>query len=204
MSANNAAFESNHGGLVSLHVLKKNGSSHNDLPTYLQWNTWAMTKKVCQIIHFYSGHSLFCASLFCSKVMEWKAAIKTAFKFLILVIFFCTIYSVWQVHYKINENNACESQYLMKLKCKKIRFKGITFYSRGKKKWLVSQVWSNILWRILICYVFFCCSKNSERLPNLTTLLFRFIKWYVTQRLKNCRYVPRCKTHDKTLTSGIV
>lgn len=104
------------------------------------------------------------------------------------------------------KNNACESQYLMKLKCKKIRFKGITFHSRGKKKWLVSQVWSNILWRILICYVlfFFCCSKNSERLPNLTTLLFRFIKWYVTQRLKNCRYVPRCKTHDKTLTSGIV
>ena len=28
----------------------------------------------------------------------------------------------------------------------------------------------------LLCFVFFCCSKNSERLPNLTTLLFRFIK----------------------------
>lgn len=170
MSANNAAFESNHGGLVSLHVLKKNGSSHNDLPTYLQWNTWAMTKKVCQIIHFYSGHSLFCASLFCGKVMEWKAAIKTAFKFLILVIFFCTIYSVWQVHYKINENNACESQYLMKLKCTKIRFKGITFHSRGKKKWLVSQVWSNILWRILICYVLFFFVARKILKDFLTSL----------------------------------
>lgn len=34
MSANNAAFESNHGGLVSLHVLKRKKGL--DTPTYLR------------------------------------------------------------------------------------------------------------------------------------------------------------------------
>ena len=70
MSANNAAFESNHGGLVSLHVLKKT-RVFTQRPTYVPTvEHVGNDKKVCQIIHFYSGHSLFCASLFCSKVME--------------------------------------------------------------------------------------------------------------------------------------
>ena len=65
MSANNAAFESNHGGLVSLHVLKRTRVlTHR--PTYVP-----TVKHVGNDKKSVPNNSfLFWTSLFCGKVME--------------------------------------------------------------------------------------------------------------------------------------